>query len=175
MPVAAATASLNISTYSRTLHRSRLIIDINDETGSIQSMICSPEVEQFIPFTGLELRDSEELGINVRETIQKAIQHQKIAAFLRSFEMTSRGQPEVSMTVVKAYKSSSPSTSPNASAPAETIAQGKVKETGQYAPSTTLSGPSTPVLGRKQGPRPLGRDDPTKKTKPSSTWIKSPP
>lgn len=97
---------------------SRFTISINDGTTSIYATISTPDAEMFMPLNALELKEAEDNGVDISETISTSMQEQTIVAFLRSYEITFRGQSEMRIKVVKAYGSVPPTqtfTTPSAS------------------------------------------------------------
>ncbi|GJX20348.1 hypothetical protein Tco_0223025 [Tanacetum coccineum] len=85
---------------------SRLSIKIQDETTTLCVTICTPEAEKIMPFTALQLRVSEEMGIDLFEDIATSLQqHTVVAAFIRTYEASFIGQREPKVSVVKVYTS----------------------------------------------------------------------
>nr|GEX43598.1 hypothetical protein [Tanacetum cinerariifolium] len=86
--------------------RSRLSIKIQDETTTLCATICTLDAEKIMPFTALQLRESEEMGIDLFEDIATSLQqHTVVAAFIRTYEAFFNGQRETKVSVVKVYTS----------------------------------------------------------------------
>lgn len=83
---------------------SRLTIQLDDGTASIHAIICTPHVEELIPFTSLQLKEAEEFGTDLHDAMAMPIQKHTIVAFIRAFDSALGRQSQMKMSIVQAYK-----------------------------------------------------------------------
>lgn len=124
-----------------------------DEIGNLRAMLYTPDAETFMPYSAVDIQHAEEHAIDLHDTIATSLQQHTVVAFLRSYEVTFRGQSETRLSVLKAYKVNQVSPIPAVEPPKDAT---KDKPTSSYSI-------------RKQLPHVSIHEAPSKKLKDSNS------